>query len=331
MTKKIHIFVILSFIILLTNSFVMGKNMEINEPFYKVYFKTEGVVFGVVVNGFEVYFNNTGKSKSVEIPINQFVKSGENKLELQLHTWEENNKLSLDDSAYIDLEYRLYTGLKDYVVLNKLSYSEKDAKQGAPFINSSKKSQYTLQDNLLIIDKSGNYVISELNHSVDKKNYDANYIYHIVTMPTPFPEWHFLTSDTIPNPQQFKTIETMTKGLVGAPFTVLEKIHKGLADKDIESIMPLFKERNDEMDKAFYYTSGTYEKMLREAFEEEFSKGMILLDLDINIAKPMVSPGFKVVQLGSGPLIVFKNKSESVFSKYDIYFRKDGDEWIITR
>ncbi|VAW64779.1 hypothetical protein MNBD_GAMMA10-3381 [hydrothermal vent metagenome] len=305
--------------------------MQIDEPFYKVYFKAEGVVFIVVVNGIDVYTNDKGGPITLEIPINQFVRSGKNKLELQLHTRGDDNVLSLGDSAYIDLEYRLYTSLDDYVILNKLVYSARNEKQGEPFKSSSNKGQYSIKDHKLIADNSGDYEVSEFQLTVDKENYDNNYLYHIVTMPAPFPEWKFLTGDPIPDPQQFKTKEEMIDGLVGAPFNELKKIHTALSNKDINSIMPLFKERNDEMDKAFYYESGTYEKLLRESFEENYKKGRILKDLDINVAMPAVSPGKTIIQLGADPLIRFHNESKSVFIKYDIFFRKEGDKWIITR
>ena len=40
-------------------------------------------------------------------------------------------------------------------------------------------------------------------------------------------------------------------------------------------IMPFFKERNFEMDKAFYYEEGTHEQMLRDSLQENFDKKMI--------------------------------------------------------
>jgi len=331
MIKTIRLFLIFFSTQLLISPLVMGKSMQIDQPFFKVYFQAESVAFGIVVNGFEVYFNNKGGPITLEIPINQFVRSGENKFELQLQTWNDEGDLSIKNSAFINVEYRLYIDLNNYVVLNKQVYSAKNNKQSTPFKDSSKKGQYSINDNKLITDNTGEYSVSDIQINIDKANYDANYLSHIVTMPTPFPEWKFLTSDTIPDRKQFKTIEQLIDGLIGAPFKVLEKIHTALNNKDLESIMPLFKERNDEMDKAFYYEPGTYEKMLREAFEDDFIKGRLLKDIDINKAKPMISPGKNVVQIGSSPLIVFYNKNKSVFMKYDIYFRKNGDKWIITR
>ncbi len=310
---------------------LMGKSMQLEEPFYKAYFKSDGIVFGLVVNGVEVYFNKSGNPVSVEIPINQFVRTGENKLELQMHTYEENDKLYLREDAKITVEYRLYTSLEEYVVLNKLNYSAKNAKAEKPFEGSSEANRYSLIDHKFVKDDGGDYNVSEMTHFVDKEEYGANYISHTVSMPTPFPEWNFLASDKIPSVEQFKSADELIEKFVGAPYAVLEEVHAGLSKKDVDSIIPLFKERNDEMDKAFYYKPGTYEKMLRDAFQEEFDKNMILEELDIEYAGPTVSPGSNLVQLGTGPLIRFHNKEKSVFNKYDIFFRKQGDQWIITR
>ncbi len=315
------------------NSCSAGGNVNLEKPFYKAYFKAEGVVFGVVVNGVEVYFGSNAAPVTLEIPINQYVRNGKNKLELQLHTHEQNNQLSISESAFIDLEYRLYPDSESdkYVVLNELKYSAKAEKSNDPFAGSSKEGRYVLKNGELVSSGSGEIVVSNLNHVVDKNEYDANYISHDVHMPAPFPEWAFFGGDEIPDPKQFKTAEQVINGLVGAPFKELEIIHAALSKQDIDSVMPMFKERNDEMDKAYYYESGTYERLLKEAFQEDFNNNLILDSLNINIARPMVSPGRNLMQLGNDPLIRFHTESESVFNKYDIYFRKEGDKWIITR
>ncbi len=310
---------------------LMGKSMQLEEPFYKAYIKTEGLKYRVVVNGVDIKNDKSRHPLTVEIPVNQFVKTGENKLELQIFPLTKEGDLYISDSASMDMEFRLYTGLEEYVILSELHYSAKNAEAEKPFDGSSTEGRYALVDNTLSEDASGEYSVSPLAIEVQENKYNKTYMRQNVTMPTPFPEWKFLTSDPIPDPAQFKTREQMIGGLVGKPYAILETIHTALSKKDIDSIMPLFKERNDEMDKAFYYKPGTYEKLLRDAFQEEFSKDMILMDMDIDYAKPMVSPGNNIIQLGSSPMIEFKNKEESVFSSYDIFFRKDGDQWIITR
>jgi len=331
MIKSIRLFLISCTIQLLTNTPAMGKSMQIDEPFYKVFINTRGQKYRVVVNGFDVKNDMKLSPLKVEIPINQFMKTGENVFELQLFPFSKNGNLTKTDEDYVEIEFRLYTNLKNYVVLSRLNYSAKNAKKDKPYDGSMSEGQYALINHKFETNNDGEYIVSKLNVDVKEDAYNKTFMRQSVSLTTPFPEWRFLTSDTIPDPQQFKTKEEMIDGLVGAPFNEIKKIHTALSNKDIDSIMPLFEERNNEMDAAYYYKPGTYEKLLRDAFEEDYNKERILDDLDINIAMPTVSPGETLIQLGLDPLIIFYNESKSVFIKYDIYFRKEGDKWIITR
>jgi len=331
MKKNIQFYLILFITQLLTNTPAMGKSMQIDQPFYKVFISTQGMKYRVVANGIDIKNDKSLSPLNIEIPINQFMQTGENKFELQLFPFTKKGNLTKTDDDYIEIEFRLYSDISKYVVLSKLSYSEKNSKTGNPYNGSTTEGNYSLVNHKFEPNNNGEYRVSKLDIDVKENAYNKTFIRQSVSLTTPFPQWKFLTSDAIPDRKQFKTLEQLIDGLIGAPFKVLEKIHAALSNKDLDSIMPLFKERNDEMDKAFYYEPGTYEKLLREAFQENYKKGRILNDLNINVAKPMISPGKNVVQLGSDPLIRFHNKNKSVFIKYDIYFRKDGEKWIITR
>ncbi len=305
--------------------------MQIEEPFFKVYIAAEGVKYRVSVNGADVQKDKSKHPHQLEIPINQFVRTGKNHFAVQLDPLTREGNITATVDSYIFAEFRLYLNLNDYVVLNTLRYSAKGAAAGNPLEGSSAPEAYYLVNNKFEAQESGDYVIHKLEYNVDENTYNQTDFNQIVEIPTPFPEWKFLKGDEIPNPRQFKTADTMINNLVGAPFSVLEEIHASLSRKDLDAIMHLFKERNEEMDKAFYYKPGTYEKMLRDAFQEEFDKGMILNPLDIQYAKPYVSYGKNLLSLGADSLIRFHNESKSVFNTYDILFRKEGDKWIITR
>ncbi len=323
--------VITVFLSLIFSMPLMGKSMQLEEPFYKAYIKTEGLKYRAVVNGFDIKSDASLHPLTVEIPINQFVRTGDNKFEVQIFPLSREGNLYENDSAFVDVEFRLYTELTEYVVLSELHYSAKNAEAEKPFEGSSIAGNYSIKDNQLQENNNGDYIISSLKDTVLTDDYNKTYMFHIVSMPTPFPEWKFLSSDKIPDPKQYKTDQEIIDNIVNQPFEVLKTLHSALSKKDLDSIMSLFKERNDEMDKAFYYKPGTYEEMLRDAFQEDFNRNRILSELDIDFARPMVSPGFNVVQLGTAPLIEFYNEDKSVYFKYDIFFRKQGDQWIITR
>ncbi len=331
MIKTIRLCLILCTIQLLTNTHVMGKSMQIDEPFYKVFIDTQGLKYRVVVNGIDIKNDKKLTPLKIEIPINQFVRTGENKFELQLFPFSKKGNLTKTNDDYIEIEFRLYTDLTNYVVLSKLNYSAKNVAAGKPYDGSTVEGRYSLINHKFEYDDNGEYIISELDAEVREDAYNKTFLRQQVSMQTPFPEWRFLKSDFIPGPEQFKTVEKMMKDIIRAPFNEVKKIHTALSNKDINSIMPMFKERNDEMDKAFYYKSGTYEKMLIEAFKENISKNNMLGDLIIDEAQPVVSPDGKTLKLGVDSILYFHNKSKSVYKIYEIYFRKDGDKWIITR
>jgi len=331
MIKTIRLFLILFTIQLLTGTHAMGKSMQIDEPFYKVLFKVQGIKYRVAINGADIKTDKSLRSYSLEIPVNQFVMTGENKFELQIYPLSKKGDLSQEESSYIEVEFRLYTDLNNYVVLSKLSYSAKNLKAGKPYDGSTEEGQYSLINHKFEANNNGEYRISKLDIEVKEDAYNKTFMRQSISMRTPFPEWKFINSDLIPDNKQFKTMESLISGLIGKPYNILNEIHTALANKDIDLIMHLFKERNDEMDKAYYYKSGTYDKMLREAFEKDFDNNYILANLEIKYAQPMISTGMNVMSLGTDSLIYMHNQSKSVFNKYDIYFRKDGDKWIITR
>jgi len=271
----------------------------------------KGIKYRVAINGADIKTDKSLRSYSLEIPVNQFVMTGENKFELQIYPLSKKGDLSQEESSYIEVEFRLYTDLNNYVVLSK--------------------GQYSLINHKFEANNNGEYRISKLDIEVKEDAYNKTFMRQSISMRTPFPEWKFINSDLIPDNKQFKTMESLISGLIGKPYNILNEIHTALANKDIDLIMHLFKERNDEMDKAYYYKSGTYDKMLREAFEKDFDNNYILANLEIKYAQPMISTGMNVMSLGTDSLIYMHNQSKSVFNKYDIYFRKDGDKWIITR
>ncbi len=306
--------------------------MQIEKPFFKVFIKTLGIKYRVVVNGVAIKTDATLRPVKVEIPINQFVRSGDNSVELKLFPLSKKGNLASNEHAYAELEFRLYTDLNEHVVLSKIQFSELNLRNGDAVKGSTEAQQFFIKNKQLIIDKSGDYRRSALAYTVYKDQYNKTLITQTVTMQTPFAEWAFLSSDAIVDHRQFKTVEAMVEGLVGEPFKLLEKIHAALSKKDIDNLMPLFKERNEEMDKAYYYQPGTYESFLKEQFVNDLAdEGMVLEDLELQYAKPVISPGRQLMELGSSPLIYFAKKEAALYNYYGIVFRQQGKDWIITR
>ena len=90
------------------------------------------------------------------------------------------------------------------------------------------------------------------------------------TIPNNLPLWAFFNSDEVANEPDLseEAFWELSAELRDHLKIIQDKIIAG----DIDDIMPLFEERNNELDKAFYYSSGVMEAKLRDSFEEDITQ-----------------------------------------------------------
>ena len=88
------------------------------------------------------------------------------------------------------------------------------------------------------------------------------------TIPNNLPLWAFFNSDEVFNEPELSEDEfwALSAKLRDHLKIIQDKIIAGKLDE----VMPLFEERNNELDKAFYYSSGVMEAKLRDSFEVDF-------------------------------------------------------------
>jgi hypothetical protein len=112
----------------------------------------------------------------------------------------------------------------------------------------------------------------------------------------------------------------------------LKIIQEKLIAGNVDEVMPLFEERNSELDKAFYYSSGVMEAKLRDAFETDIPQ----LDMLPITGKSVVyinesNKKLASVYRGEKTAISGNYKEGSGSLKFPIMFRKQDGKWIITR
>jgi len=300
---------------------------------YRLELKTEGIRYNAMVNGITVQKDPKGRPLTVEIPVGQFLRTGKNTLDLRLYPWDETDTINSREDSCISLTLKMHREDREDlggIIISELKYTAADAINSTGFENSTPEGRYKFTDKL-ILNGDGDYKISSVN--IEELDFfeGAIEITQEVNMETPYPVWEFFKSSNIPKLDEMSD-EEFENNFMPSIFKKYELIHDALKRKDIDSIMPLFEERNKELEIAFYYEKGTYEKMLRAAFQEEFDDNMLLKDLDINYSRAVISLHGNLVKLGeSSPIIKFYDKEETIFNGYDIFFRKEGDDWIISR
>ena len=102
---------------------------------------------------------------------------------------------------------------------------------------------------------------------------------------------------------------------------------------DLDDVMPLFEERNNELDKAFYYSSGVMEAKLKDSFEVDFPQ-LNMLEIEGQDVGYESERNLKLASLlrdNRGPAMVGNFKDSQGSIGFPIMFRKQNGKWIITR
>ena len=111
-------------------------------------------------------------------------------------------------------------------------------------------------------------------------------------------------------------------------------IQDGLEKGDVDSIMPLFTERNKELDIAFGYESGEMERLLREyinkAIDDSNWKLINRTANDVGISFEKNNKIVSLVRSERSNILGFVNQSGLYYS-LTIKFRRENGKWIITR
>ncbi|WP_025563603.1 hypothetical protein [Psychromonas sp. SP041] len=171
--------------------------------------------------------------------------------------------------------------------------------------------------------------------SVIKNEYSSKdtFIYsRQVSVPNQLPLWAFFNSDPLPEYQSLSD-EDMSES-INELFVAYKEIQDALEKGDVDSIMPLFAERNKELDIAFGYDSGEMERLLREYIQKAIDDpNWKLRKRTANQVGIYREKNKKIVSLMRSKftdILGFVNKN-NLFYSLTIKFRRENGEWIITR
>jgi hypothetical protein len=153
------------------------------------------------------------------------------------------------------------------------------------------------------------------------------------------PEWKFFKSDNIANLSgvdiESRLDEETSNRLKKELLPIYRKIWSALESRKVEEMLPLFEERNEETDAAFFKKPGETGSMLAKELKDRASDANIKLwpITDDNVMIQLYDNN-KLVRLSQNnqkPLLSFDDVTHHVAYHYDVIFRKSGNNWIITR
>jgi hypothetical protein len=323
--------IIISFFILTSCSKDQGMaNSILNEkPVFELKIHSFGTRYDILVNGITAHIDHDGDGQiTLKLPVNHWMKSGGNTLELVVYPDAEGTPINEQSKVNVELYVR-NAGEKEGFRIGGFAF------KGIGHLDKTSYEGYRLNPETFERTDEGIIEVSEVTETIDT-HFEGIYEFsQTFDIPNNLPLWKFFESDDVleiayedeSRQEEFWELSNkMVKDL-------LAPIQEAILAGDVDSVMPLFEERNRETDQAFYKETGTTEKELRYSFTKNVKK-IDLAPLEENQVGYVYERGLKLIGLYGGNRTGaiggdYKNGSGSL--TFPIMFRLEDGEWIITR
>ena len=311
-----------------TDNLDQGKfNMSIlnKKPVFTINFHATGARYRLYLNG--VLIERQGSSQgqnSYEIPVNHWMRSGENKLDLTVYPNEEGENIPPGSQIKALLQVRDFGEQENYT-LGGFAFS------GANYKEAVLDESYQRDVESFTTVEAGGISVSELG-MMENSPYDGARKYSLTfEIPSNLTLWEFFNSENVPD---FMVVTDEEYGKLRLElYEVLRKIQDHLEQGKVDEIMPLFAERNRETDLAFYKEEGQTERELHSDFTNDIPT-LNMIDLDERSSAYESEENLKLTssfRADRTNAISGNLKSGPGNLSFPIMFRKQDGKWIITR
>jgi hypothetical protein len=303
----------------LTNSMLNKK------PVFTMKIHGFGTRYRIYINDIKVYEEKNGASQATtSLPLNHWMRAGENSLKLAIYP--NNEDAPINEKSEVNAEIYVHNDEMEEQQYRIGGFNFK----GVGRIQESALEGYRLETELFKHDDEGELIAHDVSVKKDTILVGSYSYEQQFTIPNNLPLWAFFQSDDVPNGSELS--ESDYWSLSDSLCDPVQKIQEKLIAGNIDEVITLFEERNDELDKAFYYSSGVMEAKLRDSFETdipqlnmlELIKDYVSYDNENNLKLASVYRNGKPAIVGN-----FKDSDGSI--NFPIMFRKQDGKWIITR
>ena len=315
-------------------TFNRGNAMNIlkQEPVFKLSINTFGTKYLVKVNGVTVLreFSPDGQLTTT-IPINHWMHPKQN--HFTLYVLPENPGDDFNPHAYVELGLVITenTHRDQEYSLPILHFHGKGAASEQEMQTSMAPGLYDLGAGVEEKD-DGPIQITDLNKA-PLADYESAVVYRRqMFAENSLPQWAFFTSDELPDYYAMPDepfYEAMDSLLV--PYM---KVQNALASGHIAGILPMFEERNREIDTAFYLEPGSTAQRIKDSMEKNINNPeLTLAELKRDYVDITLEENRKLVSLhreGFTSAVGFNFKTGGS-TNYDMMFRRENGKWVLTR
>jgi hypothetical protein len=294
------------------------------KPVFTIDLHAAGTRFQLYLNGVLVEGDPSGGQNTYEIPVNHWMRSGKNTLDLIVYPDDEGEDIKPNSVIKALLQVRNF-GEQEHYILGGFAF------KGVTYKTEVLEKAYHRDLESFEIFDGGGIKISELG-MIENLPFDGARKYALtLEVPSNLPLWAFFESDDVPD---FLTVsDEEYEHLRSELYVILKNIQDHLEQGKVDNIMPLFAERNRETDLAFYKEEGKTERELHSDFTNDIPT-LNMLNLGPESAAYESERNLKLASNFRGErknAISGNLKSGPGNLSFPIMFRKQGGKWIITR
>jgi hypothetical protein len=317
------------------------NNMLTEKPYFSISLESDLCMGYFLLNGQLLYAAEMARVK-FDLPVNHWIRKGENELVMMLAPVDEQGnfgKFPRNMKCTMTLRVRQSgSNSEKTLTIAALKFAAKDPTG----IESNTPERRLDSKNGFVPANKGDVLISKAKKEPFQEVGAAvgAIVTRSITLPEiGLPEWKFFKSDNITNLSGVdiagrldkETSDRLKKELL----PIYRQIWSALKARKLEEVLPLFEERNNEMDAAFFRKPGETGNMLAKELKDNASdpKKKLWPITDDNVIIQLYDNN-KLVRLSQNndkPLLSFDHVTVKGSSSYDVIFRKSGNKWIITR
>lgn len=309
------------------------------KPLFNLKLDLKKCAYTVYVNGGIVASDMMGEPIEAELPINHWLRTGANEIEVYMMKWPEDPDLC---DIKLDLVYRDASAQSaggSGRIVSTLAHSAKAAAAGTPVLGSSEAGLLDSKKEFKPSEQGDVLVGPAYIRQLTGKYEHIQILCRSFNLHLPFPEWDFFRGEYVRPMWEWESDEA-SEPAYQEILAAYQKVWKILSARDINGFLVACGERSRETDIAYYKKPGETRDRLRRALE------IAMKDTDLELATLDVKPGNTwVYDVGSkGTLIAltqgtrsdsifrFQTKKGSPFSYiFPVVFRKEGSQYIVTR
>jgi len=306
------------------------------KPNYRLKIEGVGDKIEIFFNGVEI-FHDFGRNTYYEVhPINDFVTTGENELRVRIFAKAKQN-FHLAPKGNFDVAFEISDADGEWRTLSHLHY---DASSKIPFDKSTPKGYYTLKEKgfskvTLPAEAEVDGVNTQKRTLRGGKKVNSTEFTQKLTFLTPFPRWKFFDSKNIVDDdvetytndeyEKFRHSKKMQK-----LYDAYEKLNDAIKKRDFDTFIKMYDERDTESALAWGTPKEELVKNSIVTLKKYLDSGEYeLLPFDRDKKYFSIDEGKKIAYIPNA--VQLKKKGVDYYTSFNMKFRWDGKEWILTR